>query len=236
MKKGNNIFFVIIIVILCVLVLALGGYILFDKSNKQPNNNELLNNNDTNSNVENDTKYDYNDYSKEEDEYIIKYAFTNNDNYESTITVEDTFAIGIRADLGKNIYILNNGNLYYNMDPCFESNNGDRHCNFTDYNPSHESDDSLKLFNKLNNIKRIKAINYGTGVDYSILAITEDGKVYRIYKNINNEISYIQIEEDFNKYGVDNILEYAGAKGSFGDIWKVVLLDGTIMEKTVTEK
>ena len=164
----------IIIAILVVVLLVLGAYHYFVTYVDKSDDNE---DNSINDNVV--QQVEYSDYVEEGNNYIYKYIFTKNNSYKSNIDIDDTYAIAIRPDLGKNIYILHDGKLYYNLDKCSSNDENERICNFTNYNlTKNSSTDDLKLFDEIVNIKRIKSVNFGSGVDYSVLIITEEGKIY----------------------------------------------------------
>jgi len=223
-KNNNN----VLVIILFLLVILLGGYIIYDKitdSKENLDNNTVVNDEDNNDN----NNVSYNDYTKEN----VKYSFEKNENYKSNIRVEDTYAIAIRPDLGKNIFILHDGKIYYNIDKCF-TNNNETYCNFTDYNLSNiDNEDSLQLFDKLDNVVRLKSINYGTGIDYSVLAITNNGKVY-LLTIVDGVLQSNEVDEEFKNYNVDDILTYQ--VGAPFTEWEVVLNDGTRMKKTIESR
>ena len=49
---------------------------------------------------------------------VASYNFKSNNDYKSVISVEDTYAIIFQAGLGKRLFILHDGNLYYNIVNC----------------------------------------------------------------------------------------------------------------------
>lgn len=91
---------------------------------------------------------------------------------------------------------------------------------------SSNNKNNIKKYTKLNNIKRIKTYNAGTGVDIVSMLITENGDVYTIdFYSIEG----IKVEkyEELKDYKVEDILSFSGEMHS--EI-KLLLKDGTIKE------
>ena len=94
------------------------------------------------------------------------------------------------------------------------------------------SKQEMKKYPNLNNIKRLKRYNLGTGINPVPFLITEDGKVYQInfYSNTKEEIN-VEPYDEFKDYKVEDILSH---EGEMYDIWEILLKDGTT--KTITVK
>lgn len=191
----------IFIFILSFIIVILSSFILYDK---------LLVNN---------TNNDYNNID------------TENSNYQSTISVDDIFAITNEPTLGKRFFILHNGNLYYDIEKCDD----DGYCNYLNYNLGENSDgylSKLKVINDISNVKRIKSYNNTTGVDWSLFLITENGEVYNLYYNINNNDFELNKVNDLSRYKIDDIIDYNISTDSI--TYEIVLIDGTTLTETIT--
>lgn len=242
----------LIICVLIFIIVLLSGLIVYDKflsnnndeiSKENNQDNGILNNDgmqdtankeDVNSN-ENKITGNYKDYTEdcsvENEKCTIKYTFNLNNNYQSTVSVDDTFSIINEPTLGKRFFILNNGTLYYDIEKC-----NDGYCNYMMYDLDESYNgylSGLKKYTDVSNIKRIKSYNHSTGVDWSLFLITENGKVYSLYYNEFNNKFNLDIEKDFSKYNVDDIIEYDAATGPGGSKYKIILQDGTILTKSI---
>ena len=74
---------------------------------------------------------------------------------------------------------IKDGKLYYYKH--FDSADGDKEGTYYDFSTHfylNEAENEMKIYNGLDNIKRIKMYNNGTGVYPYIYVITDDGKVY----------------------------------------------------------
>ena len=91
--------------------------------------------------------------------------------------------------------------------------------------------EEMTKYPNLNNIKRIKRFNLGTGINPTVFLITEEGKVYIMNIGENNTIN-INLYDDLKEYQVEDIL---GHDGEMYDIWKLLLKDGTTKEVTVKD-
>lgn len=156
----------------------------------------------------------------------INYKFEFNNSYNSNVGVNDTYAIVMQPEFGKRLFILNDGKLYYNIANC-----NDGYCHYKKYDFYEESDNNnykkLYLFNELKNIKRIKGYNHGSGIDYSLLLITNDGDVYNLHYDGKFTLSK---DVKLSKYYIDDIIEYQD--GFQFNNYKVILKDGTILTKS----
>ena len=161
---------------------------------------------------------------------FASYTFKENKNYVSTVPVDDTYAIFMYGVYEKRLFILNDGKLYYNIVTCSDN---DDSCNYVKYdfydydNPNNYK--KLKLFNELSNIRRIKGFNSGSGVDYSLLIITNDGDVYEL--EYYEKFTLTKVSE-LEKYDVDNVIDYSSGR-EFGRSYKVILKDGTTLTKSI---
>ena len=164
------------------------------------------------------------------------YDFESNENYKSIIDVEDTYAIESFTET--KLFILKDGNLYYNIVNC----RNDDTCGYYKYDffdeSYHNNYKNLYLFKELKNIKRIKGYNDGSGVDYSLLLITDNGDVYKLnYSSLsdgskyNNKFILSKVSE-LSQYYVDDVIHYRSGF-EFGSTYEVVLKDGTVLTKTI---
>lgn len=130
---------------------------------------------------------------------------------ENNINISDRYAFaldnyGQNRKLRLQIYFVDNGYFYYQIKELDNKSDEDL-IEYTQDLPSSLKTKKLNKFTKLSNIKRIKgASTISNGVDFNIIAITEDGKVYEIINN-NGSLSTNEIE-DFKDYKVDDIINY----------------------------
>lgn len=135
---------------------------------------------------------------------------------ENNINISDRYAFaldnyGQNRKLRLQIYFVDNGYLYYQIKELDNKSDEDL-IEYTQDLPSSLKTQKLNKFTKLSNIKRIKGANtISNGVDFNIIAITEDGKVYEIINN-NGSLSTNEIE-DFKDYKVDDIINYEPIEG-----------------------
>lgn len=135
---------------------------------------------------------------------------------ENNINISDRYAFaldnyGQNRKLRLQIYFVDNGYLYYQIKELDNKSDEDL-IEYTQDLPSSLKTKKLNKFTKLSNIKRIKGANtISNGVDFNIIAITEDGKVYEIINN-NGSLSTNEIE-DFKDYKVDDIINYEPIEG-----------------------
>ena len=160
----------------------------------------------------------------------INYKFEYDNSYTSNVSVDDTYAIFSWPNVETRLFILKDGNLYYNIVNCRNENDDD--CGYSKYDfydeSHHNNYNNLYLFKELKNIKRIKGYNHGSGVDYSLLLITNDGDVYNLHYDGKFTLSK---DVELSKYYIDDIIKYTSGFGF--DNYKVILKDGTVLTKTV---
>ena len=167
---------------------------------------------------------------------VASYNFKSNNDYKSVVSVEDTYAIESFTET--KLFILKDGNLYYNIVNC----RNDDTCGYYKYDffdeSYHNNYKNLYLFKELKNIKRIKGYNDGSGVDYSLLLITDNGDVYKLnYSSLsdgskyNNKFILSKVSE-LSQYYVDDVIHYRSGF-EFGSTYEVVLKDGTVLTKTI---
>lgn len=229
MKKHN-----IITIILVLIIVILSGYIIYDKV-LLDNKNDFVDNEitsditsnklDVNNNTSNYKNYTE-DCSYGDTKCTANYTFTSNPNYKSIVDVEDIFSVIVRPEFGKQIYIVHNGVLYYDIEDC--SDNG--YCNYTRYDLYHDENYISKLnkFDKVTNIKKILSYNGSTSVSYDLLLLTENGDVYSL--RYFDDFTLVKLDE-FAEYKVDDVISFN--YDVFGYDYKVILKDGTILTKTI---
>ena len=240
--KKNN----IIIGVLALIIVLLSGFIVYDKvllddktnvvdkDNLDDDNKVNDVDNSENNNGEKITE-NYKDYTEScGDKCTIKYTFTKNDNYVSTIDVDDTFFNTAMPQFGIHFYILHDGFLYYDVSNC----NDNGYCNFGGNLAWHHNEylSNLKKFTDVSNIKRIKTYSPGTDVSLGLFLITDEGNVYsKEYFDSEDIINYgfsVSLFDEFAKYEIDDILEYRNGV-PYGEDYKVILKDGTVLTKTI---
>lgn len=193
--KGFN----IVIVILSLLVASLVGFIIYDK---------FLSNNI-------------------EDENNCQ------DNSIPIIPTSDLVTLFYEAN-NKHVNILyaylENGFLYYHYDSVFADGLNKAEDGITEtafdfistFYIDTEGKTDIKKYEGLENIKRIKTYNIGTGVNPTPYLITESGKVYILLLS-DGELK-ITLDERFKDYQVENILSH---KEKMNDTFEILLKDGT---------
>ena len=109
---------------------------------------------------------------------------------------------------------IENGKLNYYMDDASDSST---------FNPVYQKNE-IKQLNELNNIKRMKVFNPGTGVDPMIYLITEDGEIYiiRLYESVEGNKIYLVQYDKYKEYKVEDVIE-----SEYG-YDKLLLKDGTV--------
>lgn len=221
-EKGKNIIIGLLIVIIILLVIII-GLVLTDKINVN-SNNDVTNKNDAVV-EENDANIQYEDYEdtitvNENETYTVKYDFTEQSDYSSNVPDSDKKVSINQPEFGKQLYILKDGTLYYLV--------GDN------VNLDEQDIENMEEYSGLNNIKRVKSTNLTTGVDTSLLLITDEGLVFTLrYDKTTNDFDLNQIIE-FSKYKIDDITEYKLTVPT-GTIYTVIFQDGTILEKSIIE-
>ena len=117
---------------------------------------------------------------------------------------------------------IQDGKLFYTLDNQVTDANSN---GAFQYVSVFHSNDEIKEYNELSNIKRIKIVNFGSDVNLVVLLITNDGKVYEssIYENTLN----FSLFESLKDYNIDNILDVSSPDADFNTQCKVLLNDGT---------
>ena len=222
-----------VIIILLILLIGLSTYVVYDKFFKV---NSTKESEKEKANTEEKTTYkDYQEKTGPENEYTVYYKFTTNDNYISKVPVKDLSSLLI--DMGSEYFtmkyvVLNEGKVYY-----YFENGVNKEEYITRYfdliDPSYTHNDNNIKLNELSElsgkVKRVKSANMTSGMDVSQLLIMEDGSVYSLSLNINNEPTLLKMDE-LSKYKVDDIISWHTS--SDGADYKVVFTDGTILEKS----
>ncbi len=192
MESKNSIGLIILSVALIILSICLGGYIFYDKVLNKPE--------DTNK-VEDKPKDITNNKQSETISVNDKFAYAIDKSYDSSPTEK----------LRLQLFLVEDGYLYYKCKflPITE--------NIYDYTMDlptiSKEEPKLEKYTEIKNIKRIKGTNtISSSVDFNILAITEDGKVYSVYFGNNGEINF-DLDNDFKNYKVEDILEYEPVTG-----------------------
>lgn len=165
--------------------------------------------------------------NKTNDNNIIK---NNEINNTDVVPTSDLVTLYYEANNeGANIFYayIEEGYLYYFNDYVQGDNISEGAFDFiSSFITSSNNKDNIKKYTKLNNIKRIKTYNVGTGVDIVPMLITENGDVYTIdFYNIEG----IKVEkyEELKDYKVEDILSFSGEMHSQ---IKLLLKDRTIKE------
>ena len=191
MEKKSSAGVIVLIVVLLLVSLSLVGFIIYDKVLNKEEIKNVENKIEDKKDEEEDNKIDLKD----------KVAYALDKTYDSTSTEK----------LRLQIFLLEDGYLYYKIKfiPITE--------NIYEYTmdlpTNSEEEPKLQKYTKLKNIKRIKGTNtISTSVDFNILAITEEGKVYSIYVGNDGKINH-DLDNTFKNYEVEDILDYGPKTG-----------------------
>lgn len=141
------------------------------------------------------------------------YESDSNNAVDSDVSVEDTYALGVSENydgsLEINYFLLNNGKLYYKS---LSNINNDYYYTY-DFDSSMNNKELIE-FTKLTNIKRIKGANtISTGVDFNLILITNDGKVYTYIPSSG----MLTLNSFLKDYIIDDISEYNTINGCIND-------------------
>ena len=191
MEKKSSAGVIVLIVVLLLVSLGLSGFIIYDK---------VLNKEEI-KNVENKIE------DKKDEEEVNKIDLKDKVAYALDNAYDKDKVLKLRLQL----FLLEDGYLYYKIKfiPITE--------NIYEYTmdlpTSSEEEPKLQKYTKLKNIKRIKGTNtISTSVDFNILAITKEGKVYSIYVGNDGKINH-DLDNTFKNYEVEDILDYGPKTG-----------------------
>lgn len=191
MEKKSSAGVIVLIVVLLLVSLGLSGFIIYDKVLNKEETKNVENKIEDKKDEEEDNKIDLKD----------KVAYALDTAYDKDKVLK----------LRLQIFLLEDGYLYYKTKfiPITE--------NIYEYTmdlpTSSEEEPKLQKYTKLKNIKRIKGTNtISTSVDFNILAITEEGKVYSIYVGNDGKINH-DLDNTFKNYEVEDILDYGPKTG-----------------------
>lgn len=211
-KKTNP-----LIAILIILVLALSSYIVYDEFFKVNTNKESTNKKEETK----EEKIIYKDYQEEEtfgeDKAVMNYKFSPNENYVSTVPLKDLFSLA-NYEEELEYAVIYNGKVYY-----YDTTGTKVYSNI-------DNVDLKELKGLTGKVKRIKTVNFTSGLSYDQLLIMEDGSVYRLFIEKDNTRFYK--EDELSKYKVDDVISWEVSFPA-GSVYKVILTDGTILEKTI---
>lgn len=209
----------VLIMILVLIIICLIGYICYDK---------LIIKNDTIENINNVVENSKNDSQKDIVLPKDKIAFSIEKYNEKILSI--LYVVG---DDGNLYYYLNNDTSKdLEKDYLYSYNN-------TDFDGSKFMEENLIKYKDLNNIKRIEGTNtISTGTAFNLLVITNDGKVYNVWYDYNQNIFAQNVISDFSKYNVDEIIYYKSAIGCIKgnnciSKFKIKTNDGKIIEDTI---
>lgn len=188
MEKKSSAGVIVLIVVLLLVSLGLSGFIIYDK---------VLNKEET-KNVENKIE----DKKDEEKTEEIK---------ENQIDINDRYVIAVNNTTSANsepwieAYLVDDGYLYYQLSIMENTDS---------YIYDLPNEQKMNKYTEINNIKRIKGINNVAATYFSILVITETGKVYN-GEIINGKLA-LTVNKPLEKYEVDDILVYTPSSGDIG--------------------
>ena len=226
---------VVCVFIILVLVVALGvvyylGFVKNDNANNmiangevvQKNNNVEVNVEDRNEELAVKNNIVSNEQVTEEKEETKK---------ESEIPTTDLVAVycdanNERAELF--FSYVKDGKVYYFHENDYEGKTTGQYYKFSiNLMGQYQYEEKMKQCEGIDNAKRIKMYNSGTGIKPVIYVITEDGKVYT--GSFFEHDFALHLDNRLKEYEVEDILSKTG---EMKDEFKLLLKDGTT--KTVT--
>ena len=184
MEKKCSAGVIVLIVVLLLVSLGLGGFIVYHKVLNKP-----------------EDKIEENINTEEKTEEIKENQIDINDRY--IIAVNNTTSANSEPRI--EAYLVDDGYLYYQSSIM---ENADAYI----YDLPNEQ--KMNKYTEMNNIKRIKGINNVAATYFSILVITETGKVYN--GEIINGKLVLTVNKPLEKYEVDDILVYTPSSGDIG--------------------
>ena len=184
MEKKSNAGVIVLIVVLLLVSLGLVGFIVYHKVLNKP-----------------EDKIEENINTEEKTEEIKENQIDINDRY--VIAVNNTTSANSEPWI--EAYLVDDGYLYY-QSSIME--------NTDDYIYDLPNEQKMNKYTEINNIKRIKGINNVAATYFSILVITETGKVYN-GEIINGKLA-LTVNKPLEKYEVDDILVYTPSSGDIG--------------------
>ncbi|MBD8924062.1 hypothetical protein EGR52_11815 [bacterium] len=184
MEKKSNAGIIVLIVVLLLVSLGLAGFIVYDKVLNKP-----------------EDKIEENINTEEKTEEIKENQIDINDRY--VIAVNNTTSANSEPWI--EAYLVDDGYLYY-QSSIMENTDA--------YIYDLPNEQKMNKYTEINNIKRIKGINNIAATYFSILVITETGKVYN-GEIINGKLA-LTVNKPLEKYEVDDILVYTPSSGDIG--------------------
>ena len=184
MEKKSNAGIIVLIVVLLLVSLGLAGFIVYDKVLNKP-----------------EDKIEENINTEEKTEEIKENQIDINDRY--VIAVNNTTSANSEPWI--EAYLVDDGYLYY-QSSIMENTDA--------YIYDLPNEQKMNKYTEINNIKRIKGINNVAATYFSILVITETGKVYN-GEIINGKLA-LTVNKPLEKYEVDDILVYTPSSGDIG--------------------
>ena len=184
MEKKSNAGVIVLIVVLLLVSLGLVGFIVYHKVLNKP-----------------EDKIEENINTEEKTEEIKENQIDINDRY--VIAVNNTTSANSEPWI--EAYLVDDGYLYY-QSSIMENTDA--------YIYDLPNEQKMNKYTEINNIKRIKGINNVAATYFSILVITETGKVYN-GEIINGKLA-LTVNKPLEKYEVDDILVYTPSSGDIG--------------------
>ena len=184
MAKKSNAGVIVLIVVLLLVSLGLVGFIVYHKVLNKP-----------------EDKIEENINTEEKTEEIKENQIDINDRY--IIAVNNTTSANSEPWI--EAYLVDDGYLYYQLS-IMENTDA--------YIYDLPNEQKMNKYTEINNIKRIKGINNVAATYFSILVITETGKVYN--GEIINGKLVLTVNKPLEKYEVDDILVYTPSSGDIG--------------------
>lgn len=172
------------------------------------------------------------------DTTVIENEIENNNEMDTVDVISTSDLVTLYYDANNeqaNIFYayIEDGYLYYFND--YATGNGVSEGTF-DFTSSlitySTNNNGMQKCTSLNNIKKMKTYNLGTGINPVQFLITENGEVYTINYCTSDDIEPTKYEA-LKNYEVEDILSYTGEMYS---VFEILLKDGTTKTVTIGEE
>ena len=214
----KNIGLIIIIILLAIIGITILAYTIYERVSDGNKNRDV-------EGEDNPPSVKLEDYMEEqmvgEKTYTISYTFKESNHYDDSVSMEDKVAYAFSPSTGRQLYVLDGGDIYYTAD---KTDDGD----YSKVSYSFDSITDIQKLYSISNVKRIKAFNASNST-YRMFLILNDGDV-KIMSYKNNRVTVEDTAIFPDGYQIDDIEEYTD---SVIDSWTVILKDGTKFKKEV---
>lgn len=221
--------FVILILVVALVAVYYLGFIKDNNTNNMIANEDIL----EKSNNSNNTIVNGEIVVEKNNNILNEQLIEKKEDIEKISDVPTTDLVAIYCDANNEkaelfFSYIKNGKIYYFHESDYEGKTTGQYYKFSiNLNGQYQYEEKMKQCEGIDNAKRIKMYNSGTGILPTIYVITEDGKVYT-GSFFEHDFS-LNIDNRLKEYEVEDILSKTG---EMKDNFELLLKDGTT--KTVT--